>query len=218
MLPLTIAQTKDPLRVLCLGAHCDDIEIGCGGTILNLLRNHPDALIHWVVLSSNAERAPEARQSAAEYLQSTPGSSVVVRSFKESYFPYVAAEVKDFFEELKGAFDPNLIFTHHRADVHQDHRLVADLTWNTYRNHLILEYEIPKYEGDLGHPQVYVPIPQEIAKRKSEMLLRHFASQRRRSWFRSEVFESLMTLRGIECNAPEGFAEAFHVRKLIGQL
>jgi LmbE family N-acetylglucosaminyl deacetylase len=216
MLPLLLGTSADAhLRVLCLGAHSDDIEIGCGATILRLLTERTNCSVHWVVLSSDPERGGEARRSAADLLQGARESTVLVREFRESYFPYVAAQVKDFFEVLKQMVNPDLILTHRRGDAHQDHRLVAELTWNTYRNHLILEYEIPKYEGDLGHPEVYVPISRETAERKKVLLLRHFVTQQTRSWFRPEVFDGLMTLRGIECNAPDGYAEAFHLRKCV---
>ena len=216
MLPLAIGGRADvPLRVLCLGAHSDDIEIGCGGTLLRLLAERPGSSVDWVVLSATPEREREASASAAEFLRGAAEANVVVRGFRESYFPYVAAEVKDFFEELKQMSSPDVVFSHHRGDVHQDHRLVADLTWNTYRNHLVLEYEIPKYEGDLGHPNLFVPLSRGAAARKIELLLQHFASQRARTWFRPDVFDGLMCVRGVECNAPEGRAEAFHLRKGI---
>ena len=216
MLPLGLSRSHGaPLRILCLGAHSDDIEIGCGGALLRLLLEHADCHVHWVVFSANPEREQEARRSAADFLQGTAEATVLVHSFRESYFPYVAAEIKDAFEHLKGLVSPDLVFAHRRDDVHQDHRLIADLCWNTFRNHLILEYEIPKYEGDLGHPNLFVPLDRVHAQRKIELLMRHFATQRNRSWFRPEVFEGLMTLRGIECNAADGRAEAFHLRKGI---
>lgn len=216
MLPLSLGTNADaPLRLLCLGAHSDDIEIGCGATILRLLTERPNISVHWVVLSSNPDRDKEARASAADFLQGAAESSVQVCEFRESYFPYVAAQVKDFFEELKLKVKPDLVFTHRRNDVHQDHRITAELTWNTYRNHLILEYEIPKFEGDLGHPELYVPVSRALADRKTALLMHHFATQRTRSWFHPDVFNGLMSLRAIECNAPEGRAEAFHVRKAI---
>ncbi len=216
MLPFGLGKATDtPLQVLCLGAHSDDIEIGCGGTLLRLLSEYSRCSVHWVVLSSNPEREREARSSAAEFLQGAFEINVVVRDFRESYFPYIASQIKDYFETLKQSASPDLVFSHHRQDVHQDHRLVADLCWNTFRNHLILEYEIPKYEGDLGQPNLFVPLSRSVAENKIALLIRHFATQRNRSWFRSEVFDSLMTLRGVECNAAEGRAEAFHLRKCI---
>jgi LmbE family N-acetylglucosaminyl deacetylase len=203
-----------PLRILCLGAHCDDIEIGCGGTLLRLLQDRPGSSIHWVVFASNPQREKEARGCAADFLSGVAEQNVVIKSFRESYFPYVAAQVKDFFEELK-PIEPELVFSHHRHDVHQDHRLVAELTWNTFRNHLILEYEIPKYEGDLGTPNLFVPLARAIADRKVELIVKHFASQTTRTWFRPDTFHGLMSVRGVECNAPEARAEAFHVRKFV---
>jgi len=216
MLPLSLGTNNDtPLRLLCLGAHSDDIEIGCGATLLRLFSERRVESVHWVVLSSNSDREREARASATDFLAGVAKASVQVHSFRESYFPYVAAEVKDYFEVLKREVSPDLIFTHRRADVHQDHRTTAELTWNTFRNHLILEYEIPKYEGDLGQPEVYVPVSLTHASRKTELLMRHFASQRSRTWFRPELFDGLMSLRGIECNAPDVRAEAFYLRKAV---
>ena len=167
MLPFALGISADtPLRVLCLGAHSDDIEIGCGGTVLRLLSERRNCSVQWVVFSSNPEREKEARASASEMLSGASDSSIVIRDFRESYFPYVAAQIKNFFEELKQSGNPDLILTHHRNDVHQDHRLIAELTWNTFRNHLVLEYEIPKYEGDLGNPNLYVPLPRSAADEK----------------------------------------------------
>jgi len=204
-----------PLRVLCLGAHADDIEIGCGGTLLRLLAERPGSSVRWVVFSADPVRAAEARTSAAAFLRDAGRSDVVVRDFRESYFPAVVAEIKDFFETLKSGPAPELILTHRREDAHQDHRTVAELTWNTFRDHLILEYEIPKYEGDLGHPNVFVPLSASVARRKVEQILLYFPSQRGRAWFRSETFDAALRLRAIECNAPEGFAEGLYARKLV---
>lgn len=215
MLPVTFASTsKAPLKILCLGAHSDDIEIGCGGALLRLLSERPGSAVDWVVFSANAERELEARASAAEFLTDAAQQTVTVKTFRESYFPSVAPEIKGFFESLKQSA-PDLIFSHHRHDLHQDHRVVAELTWNTFRNHLILEYEIAKFEGDLGTPNVFIPLARATADRKVELLLRHFASQAGRSWFHPDTFHGLMSIRGVECNAPERRAEAFHARKLL---
>jgi LmbE family N-acetylglucosaminyl deacetylase len=215
MLPLTFGRTGAPLRLLCLGAHCDDIEIGAGGTILRLLAEHPGSQVDWVVLSSNPEREKEARAAAADFLAGAGAARVRVEAFRESFFPYQGAAIKDFFEEVKATVSPDLVLTHHRRDEHQDHRLVAELTWNTFRNHLIAEYEIPKYEGDLGHPSLFVPLSSQLAARKVELIVRHFPSQAGRSWFRPETFQAVMSLRGVECSAPDGLAEAFHCRKIV---
>lgn len=216
MLPISFgADRHGPLDILCIGAHSDDIEIGCGGTVLRLLAERPGSRVTWVVLSANAEREAEARASAADFLSDAGSCDVIVGSFRESFFPYAAADIKEFFEELRRLGEPDVIFVHHRHDEHQDHRTVAQLTWNTYRNHLIAEYEIPKYEGDLGHPNLYVPLDIETAERKVSLLLDSFASQRGRSWFRPETFRAVMALRAVECNATSGMAEAFHIRKMV---
>ena len=202
-----------PLRVLAIGSHADDIEIGCGGTILRLARDRP-LEIHWVVLSATDERATEAKASAASFLESAADSRVSIESFRDAFFRY-GGEVKEYFEGLKGSGSPELILTHHGSDLHQDHRLVAELTWNTFREHLILEYEIPKYDGDLGSPNVFVQLDPDTARRKVELLLAGFPSQRSRSWFTEDLFMALMRLRGMEAAAPSGLAEGFYARKLV---
>jgi LmbE family N-acetylglucosaminyl deacetylase len=212
-LPLPIPDDR-PLQVLCLGAHCDDIEIGCGGTVLRTVAELPRVAVHWVVMASNPQRDAEARASAAAFLSGAEQACVDVRSFRESYLPYVGAEVKDYFEALKRSVRPDVVFTHHRDDRHQDHRLVSELTWNSFRDALILEYEIPKWDGDLGTPNVFVPLSADVAGVKIDLVLEHFASQRTRPWFDCETFTALMRLRGMECNAPDRRAEAFYVRKL----
>ena len=215
MLTLTLGKAGAPISILCLGAHCDDIEIGCGATLLRLLAEHPGSSVHWVIFSSTEEREQEARGSAAEFLAGARRSEVEICSFRESFFPFVGASIKEHFERVKSAVRPDIVLTHRVQDVHQDHRIVGELTWNTFRDHLIAEYEIPKYEGDLGHPNLYVPVTGLVARRKVEMLLRYYGSQAGRQWFRAETFEALMRLRGIECNAAEGYAEAFHAGKLL---
>jgi LmbE family N-acetylglucosaminyl deacetylase len=211
-LPLNI---PDHLRhVLCLGAHCDDIEIGCAGTILALIAGNPDLRVDWVVFSSTPERAQEARASATELLGGVKHSRIIVKDFRNGYFPYVGGAIKDFFEELKTTVSPDLILTHQRGDLHQDHRQIAELTWNTFRDHLILGYEIPKYDGDLGQPNAYVPLNKGKCERKVALVLRHFVSQRDNHWFTAETFRGLMRLRGIECNSPSGYAEAFFAPKV----
>jgi LmbE family N-acetylglucosaminyl deacetylase len=202
------------LRVLAIGAHSDDIEIGCGGTVLRLVEDGLAASVGWVVLSAAGERAEEARASAASFLKQAPEHEVVVRGFRDGFLPYEGYQVKEFFEELK-RFDPDLVLTHRLADVHQDHRLVGELTWNTFRNHLVLEYEIPKYEGDLGQPNLFVTLDRSRCERKIELLMEGFRSQRDRRWFTEDSFWSLLRLRGLESNSPSTYAEAFHARKLV---
>jgi len=216
MLPITLGpDAHAPLSILCVGAHCDDIEIGCGGTILRLLAEHPGSSVYWLVLAGNPRRAAEARAAATGFLAGAGRSTVDIQSFRESYFPYVGAEIKDYFETLSKVTQPDLIFTHYHLDRHQDHRVVCELTWNTFRNHLIAEYEIPKYEGDLDRPNTYVALTRAHADRKVDLLMEHFPSQASRHWFKAETFHALMTVRGNEAVAAEGRAEAFHLRKLV---
>ena len=203
------------LKILCLGAHCDDIEIGCGGTVLRLLADRPGSSVTWAALASTPQREQEARACATDFLAGAFAKEIVIKAFKDGYLPFQGSEVKDFFEQLKGMVKPDLILTHHRQDRHQDHRMVAEMTWNTFRNHLVLEYEIPKYEGDLGLPNLFVPLTEATARRKIALLMQHFPSQAGKGWFRSENFEAVMRLRGLESNAPEGFAEAFHAPKIV---
>jgi LmbE family N-acetylglucosaminyl deacetylase len=203
-----------PLKILCLGSHSDDIEIGCGGTILRLLSENPDLAITWVVFSSNDEREQEARDSAALFLEQAKRKEVVVKKFRDGFFPFDGPQIKEFFEELKRV-SPDLILTHSRKDAHQDHRVIAELTWNTFRNHLVWEYEIPKYDGDIGQPNVFVPLESGVYERKVDYLMQAFGSQRSKRWFQRETFLALLRLRGMECNAPSGYAEAFYGRKLV---
>lgn len=201
-------------HILALGAHSDDIEIGCGGTLLTLLQYHPGATVHWVVFSGDGQREDEARRSAAAFLQQAGQRHVDVCTFKDGFFPSQSAEIKEFCERLKTAVSPDVIFTHRLEDRHQDHRVLAELTWNTFRDHLILEYEIPKFEGDLGHPNLFVPLEASVSRRKIELLTTIFGSQRSRRWFTSDVFTGLMRLRGMEAGLADGWAEGFYARKL----
>ncbi|MBW7882727.1 MAG: PIG-L family deacetylase [Caldilineaceae bacterium] len=205
---------QTPRRLLCLGAHSDDIEIGCGGTILKLVEQLPQLAVHWVVLSSDPARRREATESAAAFLAGAGQQSIVVKDFRDGFFPYVGGQIKDFFETLKGV-EPDLILTHRRDDAHQDHRLVAELTWNTFRDHLILEYEIPKYDGDLAAPNTFVHLDEGLCQRKVDNLMAHFATQRNKHWFTPSTFWGLMRLRGLESRAPGGYAEAFFGRKIV---
>ena len=215
MLDVVLGRPGAPLRILCLGAHCDDIEIGCGGTVLRLLAERPGSTVSWLVMSSNPEREREARAAAAEFLADAADKQIVIKQFRDGYLPFQGSDVKDVLEATKREPRPDLILTPHRHDRHQDHRLIAELTWNTYRDHLIAEYEIPKYEGDLGQPNFFVPLAEATARKKIDIILRAFPSQAGRSWFRPETFEAVLRLRGIECNAAAGFAEAFHAAKVV---
>jgi len=203
------------LRVLCLGAHSDDIEIGCGGTLLRLLAERDDVEVCWAVLGSSGERDVEAMEGAAHFLAGANKKDVIVEHFKTSYFPWVGDRIKDFFEGLKERTSPDLIFTHYRDDRHQDHRLISDLTWSTYRNHLILEYEVMKYDGDLGSPNLFVALDEATCRRKADLLIDVFKSQRDKDWFTPDAFLALARLRGIEAKAPDGYAEGFYCRKVV---
>jgi LmbE family N-acetylglucosaminyl deacetylase len=211
-LPLTDG-TNAVTRVLALGCHSDDIEIGCGATLLALTRARSDVEVTWVVLSAEGDRADEARASAGRFLDGAARADVFVHGFRDGFFPYVGAEVKEVFEGLK-PIDPQLVLTHARFDLHQDHRLVCELTWNTFRDHLILEYEVPKYDGDLGTPNLFVPVSRELAEEKARLVFEAFPTQSEKHWFESDVFLGLMRLRGMESRSPSGYAEAFTCRKL----
>lgn len=206
---------RDPLTVLCLGAHADDLEIGCGGTLLRLLAERPRVTVHWVVFSGDSVREREARAAAQRLLRRAVARRVRIEGFPDSRFPWHGDAIKNVFEDLKRSVSPHFIFTHHRNDAHQDHRLIAELTWNTFRDHAILEYEVPKYDGDLGQPNVYVPLSNAIRSAKLRLLMTAFPSQRKRTWFTPSTFDAVMRLRGIECVAAHGWAEAFHARKLV---
>ncbi len=213
MKDVSILTGSGPLQVLALGAHADDIEIGCGGTLLRLAAERRALEVVWVVLCSTPERATEARASAAAFLADVPRSRVIVHGHRDGFLPYEGAAVKEAFEALKREVSPDLVLTHHRDDRHQDHRLVSELTWNTWRDHLILEYEIPKYDGDFGSPNLFSAIPAATLERKISLVLQHFGSQAGKQWFDPELFRAVARLRGMECGAPEGLAEAFYCRK-----
>jgi LmbE family N-acetylglucosaminyl deacetylase len=215
MLNLTFGDiAQSPLRVLAIGAHADDIEIGCGGTLLRLLESVAQVHVCWVVLSADGERAREAEESANAFLANAERHRFMLGGFRDGYFPSHWAEIKERFESLKEV-KPDLILTHYRHDLHQDHRLVSELTWNTFRDHLILEYEIPKYDGDLGTPNLFVPLDQATCRRKIDTLLQYFPSQRGRRWFTEDLFLSLLRLRGMESNSESRYAEAFFCRKAV---
>lgn len=215
MLRIALEHRDDsPLRVLCLGAHSDDIEIGCGGTVLSLLDQYP-AVVRWIVFSSTDVRAHEAKSSANAFLAKAHHKEVFVKQYRDGYFPFSGDAIKDEFESLRREFAPDLVFTHYRDDRHQDHRVISDLTWNTFRNHLILEYEIPKYDGDIGVPNLFMPLSETVCSRKIGNLLDCFKSQRGKHWFDEQTFMSILRLRGMEANSPTRFAEAFYCRKAV---
>jgi LmbE family N-acetylglucosaminyl deacetylase len=215
MLALRLDHADRPIeRVLCLGAHCDDLEIGCGGTVMKLAALHQPLHVTWVVFSGTDVRAAEARAAATAMLQGVKQPEIIIKRFRDGFFPSLIGEIKDEFEALKRTVTPDLILTHWRQDLHQDHRTIAELTWNTFRDHLVLEYEIPKYDGDLGSPNVFVPLEETLVQRKIDTIVRSFPSQVGRQWFTEDLFRAILRLRGMEANAPSRHAEAFYCRKL----
>lgn len=216
MMPLLFDLARNhPFRLLCLGAHCDDIEIGCGATVLRLVEAVPDIQVRWTVFTGSAQRQEEARASAEAFLAGAREKRVDLLGFRESFLPQQWGAAKEEFERIKAEFQPTVVLTHLKDDHHQDHRLVAELTWNTFRDHLILEYEIPKYEGDLGNPALFIPVTRAQAERKVAHVMRFFETQHRRAWFDENTFFGLMRIRGVHCNSPSGYAEAFHARKIV---
>jgi len=203
------------LRLLCVGAHSDDIEIGCGATVLRLLEEYSNIEVCWVVFGSGEQRGSEARESARLFLEEAKQKKIVILSFRDSFFPYIGTEIKEFFETLKHDFSPDLIFTHYRNDLHQDHRLISELTWNTFRDHFILEYEIVKYDGDLGAPNFFVHLDEDICQKKINIIMECFSTQGSRNWFTADAFLSILRLRGVESNAPQRYAEGFYCRKIV---
>ena len=210
---LGLIRPGKPVRVLCLGAHSDDIEIGAGGALLQWIASGAELHVDWCVLSASGPRAGEAEASAGAFLAGAASSNLALESFRDGYFPYEGARLKDWFEGLRKRVDPDVILTHRRQDAHQDHREICKLTWNSFRNHLILEYEIPKWDGDLGQPNLFVPLDAPVMDRKVELLIHHFATQRSKDWFGPDTFGGLARLRGMECRAPSGHAEGFMLRK-----
>ncbi|HZR19668.1 MAG TPA: PIG-L deacetylase family protein [Verrucomicrobiae bacterium] len=203
-----------PGTLLCLGAHSDDIEIGCGGTVLELARQYRELNIWWVVFSANGARVREAKSSARAFLKGVAEPKVIVKNFRNGFFPAQFEAIKEYFEELKRKLNPDLVFSHYRDDRHQDHRVLSDLAWNTFRDHVILEYEIPKYDGDLGNPNLYMKLEESLCRRKSDHICKYFQTQGNKHWFSPDTFLALMRLRGIECASPTKYAEAFYCRKL----
>ena len=209
------ASGENGLRLLCLGAHCDDIEIGCGGALLALQEKYEISEIRWEVFASTPERKSEAENAARAFIGNRVRAEIHVHDYRDAYLQESWAEIKDDFETIKQAYQPDLILTHYGRDKHQDHRLVSELTWNTFRNHLILEYEIPKYDGDLGRPNLFIPVTDIQAQRKVDILLNAYQSQADRHWFEADTFLSLMRLRGLECGGAQKYAEGFYARKAI---
>lgn len=213
MISLSVGRAGERLSVLCLGAHSDDIEIGAGGTILSLIARGIRLEMTWCVASATGRREQEARASATDFLTGAESVSLEFGSFDDSFFPAQMREIKKWLTDIRSRSAPDIILTHRRGDAHQDHRAINETTWNLFRDHLILEYEIPKWDGDIGRPDIYVPLSREGLERKVELLLHHFGSQRSKDWFDAETFRGLARLRGMECRAPDGFAEAFTLRK-----
>lgn len=215
MLPIKFESADGKqLKVLCLGAHSDDIEIGCGGSLLRLASMYP-LDVTWVVLGASGQRRTEAENAAKAFLASARHFDLHFADFRNSYFPYNGGAIKDYIESLKETCSPDLVFTHFRDDLHQDHRTTGELTWNAFRNHVILEYEIPKYDGGLGSPNFFLPLDRDMCAHKIALIMKHFESQKSRAWFTEETFWALLRLRGIECNSPTGFAEGHYSRKLV---
>ncbi len=208
----------EPLTIMAMGAHCDDIEIGCGGTILSIIKDNPLVNITWIVFSSTEKRKAEATIAAKLYCENAATFDLKILDFKDGFFPYHGEDLKNTFESLKGGGDPDLIFTHYRQDLHQDHRLISELTWNTFRNHLILEYEIPKWDGDIGVPNTFVHLDEATGLKKIKYLQQVYNSQRTKAWFTDDLFWSLMRIRGMESNSPSRIAEAFYSRKSVLKL
>lgn len=208
-------QISKPDTFLCIGAHCDDIEIGCAGSLAGWASRYPAARFVWAVFSGDEARVAETRAAATALLGGAARVEVLVHAFRESYFPSQYAQIKDAFGALRARVDPTVVLTHHRHDRHQDHGLLAELTWQTFRDHLILEYEVPKYEGDLGRPNVFIPLSPDVARLKVETLIATFRSQLHHDWFTAETFAGLMRLRGVECRSPSGLAEAFFASKVV---
>jgi len=212
MIPIQLENVRE---VLCLGAHAGDLEMGCGGTVLKLLAARPQVEVHWVVLGAEGPRAEEARQAAGRILQGAGAGHVVIEGFREGFFPYLGAPIKERFLRFGETLSPDVIFTHRRGDLDLDRRLVWELTWSTFRDHVILEYEVPKYEGDLGHPNLYVPLDEPTARRKVHALVECYRGGQQRPGFAADTFWSLMSLRGLECNSPTKLAEGLYCRKMV---
>ena len=216
MLNTIFSQRPNSIRtVLCLGAHADDIEIGCGGTILRWLEEYDNLEFHWVVLSSGHKRKKEALKGADLFLRGANKKTVQVEGFRDGFFPYIGTEIKEYFENLKKRVSPDVVLTHYRDDRHQDHRMVSDLTWNTFRKELILEYEIPKYDGDLGQPNLFVQLSEKVCRKKVQYILDVYQTQIQKHWLTEDTLRAMLRLRGVESRAAGKYAEAFYCRKML---
>jgi len=202
------------LRVLCVGAHCDDIEIGCGASLLRLQAHDRKVTVDWVVLCGSADRRKETLSALNMFLEPRNRGECLHGGFPDGRLPAVYSSVKDYFESLKERARPDVIFCHEREDRHQDHRIVNEMVWSTFRDHLVLEYEIPKWDGGLGQPNLYIPVDERQVLAKADALLEAYPSQAGKDWFKRDVFVALMRMRGLECRSPSGYAEAFHARKI----
>lgn len=210
-----LVKNKSCLNILCLGAHPDDIEIGCGGVILRIIEESVNVHFFWVIFSAEEDRKIEANHGADNFLKKAKSKKIIIEEFRENYFPFIGTSIRDYFAQLKDLYTPDIIFTHYHSDAHQDHRLISNLTWNTFRNHLIFEYEIPKYDGDLGSPNLFFPLSESICQKKIKYILNNFNSQKKKHWFTEDTFWSLLRLRGIESKSPSRYAEAFYCKKII---
>lgn len=207
-------QGGSPLKVLCLGAHCDDIPLGCGGTVLHLAAEYQNLEVRWIVIASTSQRKNEETSAANAFLRDVSNKTIIVKEYRDGFLPYQGGELKEFFEELKASYSPDLILTHYKHDRHQDHRVISELTWNTWRSHVILEYEIPKYDGDMGSPNVLVPLTEQELQSKINILLCSFPSQRDKHWFAGDLFKGLARIRGMEAGGATLYAEGFYASKL----
>jgi len=210
-----ILNKESKINILCLGAHSDDIEIGCGGTILRILQEFDNICVKWIVFSALNDRKTEAVQSAKNFLNNVKKQNVIIKDYKENYFPFIGDKIKDYYDEIKYNFNPDIIFTHYKNDAHQDHKIISDITWNTFRNHMILEYEIPKYDGDFGSPNLFIKLPENVCQKKINYIMNNFKTQKRKNWFTDDTFWALLRLRGMEAKSPSKYAEAFYCKKII---
>jgi LmbE family N-acetylglucosaminyl deacetylase len=215
MIGVALAGGSGPQRVLCIGAHCDDIEIGCGGALLQLQKGRTDLTIDWVVLTGDPARRAETNAAMQLLVDARFRGELEFGGFPDARLPAVYGPLKDYFGALVARFQPDIVFCHERGDAHQDHRIVNEMVWGAFRNHLILEYEIVKWDGGMTTPNFYVPLDQEVIDRKIDVLMHAYGTQRSKDWFTPDTFRAMSRLRGIECRAPTGHAEGFTARKMV---